>query len=275
VLAPIDPLQNNGYSYSANSPVTSADPSGECYDSSIGGYNSNRDCAGTNSQNGYEPGANNIPPPPPPGASSGSKNKSASARDVAGLGLSKLKQWLGSDASRAFSVWGNVDSAKFNEVINLELDCKQSPADPCTELAIQALTDAGATGSYIQLTLEMLHQFQSHGPWDLKDYVHAEYGLWGQDFTSASEGVSIRADVFGNVDYGCQLAKYGVNEDTAVRAADSGGPAGNADPSDDPAVRLGFNLAKKYPNGLSLAQYYDAIASDESLVKARTVKVSP
>lgn len=30
VLAPLNPLQNNGYSYSANNPVTYADPSGDC-----------------------------------------------------------------------------------------------------------------------------------------------------------------------------------------------------------------------------------------------------
>jgi len=31
VLAPMNPLQNNGYSYSANDPITKTDPSGACY----------------------------------------------------------------------------------------------------------------------------------------------------------------------------------------------------------------------------------------------------
>jgi RHS repeat-associated protein len=64
VLAPMNPLQDNGYAYAANDPIMKADPSGECYNSETGAFNMLRNCAGTNSQNGYQKGANNIPQTP-------------------------------------------------------------------------------------------------------------------------------------------------------------------------------------------------------------------
>jgi RHS repeat-associated protein len=60
VFAPDNPQQDNGYSYSANNPVTNADPSGQCYLAIGGGAN----CGGgtehvnPNAPSGINPGAN-------------------------------------------------------------------------------------------------------------------------------------------------------------------------------------------------------------------------
>jgi len=51
VLAPANPLQNNGYAYSGNSPETFSDASGECYNADTDAVTFQTNCAGTNAQN--------------------------------------------------------------------------------------------------------------------------------------------------------------------------------------------------------------------------------
>lgn len=45
VLAPTNPQQNNGYSYSANNPITASDPSGDCYVKSGDALNFSNNCS--------------------------------------------------------------------------------------------------------------------------------------------------------------------------------------------------------------------------------------
>ena len=74
VLAPLNPQQNDGYSYGANAPTNNTDPTGACYNSETGAFNMLRNCACTNSQNGYQPGANNIPHAPKAAGSNPGRN---------------------------------------------------------------------------------------------------------------------------------------------------------------------------------------------------------
>ncbi|MCI0157205.1 RHS repeat-associated core domain-containing protein [Leifsonia shinshuensis] len=46
VLAPENPLQNNGYAYSANNPVTNSDPDGKCYVAGKDSMNFKANCGG-------------------------------------------------------------------------------------------------------------------------------------------------------------------------------------------------------------------------------------
>jgi len=47
VLAPDNPQQNNGYSYSANNPITRSDPDGRCYSTSTDSLNLHTNCVGS------------------------------------------------------------------------------------------------------------------------------------------------------------------------------------------------------------------------------------
>lgn len=47
VLAPSNPQQNNGYSYSANNPVTESDPDGDCYSAGTDSLTTRTNCVGS------------------------------------------------------------------------------------------------------------------------------------------------------------------------------------------------------------------------------------
>ncbi|NYK09651.1 RHS repeat-associated core domain-containing protein [Leifsonia naganoensis] len=47
ILAPLNPQQNNGYSYSANNPITNSDPDGNCYDVGSDSLSFHTSCVGS------------------------------------------------------------------------------------------------------------------------------------------------------------------------------------------------------------------------------------
>lgn len=89
------------------------------------------------------------------------------------------------------------------------------------------------------------------------------YGLDRNDYPAPAAGTSVRVDVYGNVIYGAMLASYGVPEGVAIQAANApGGDVGvNGDSSHDAAVSVSYEMFKRYPDGLTSAQYYDFIVN--------------
>ncbi|WP_091227741.1 polymorphic toxin type 44 domain-containing protein [Microbacterium sp. 3J1] len=111
----------------------------------------------------------------------------------------------------------------------------------------------------------MIH---TDGVWDAKPYILQDYGYTGgtdqQFYVRTSDGSSkVRADVFGNVNYGIMMASFGVGDKEAIMASNIGDDAsGQIDSFDDSAISLGYQMADKYPGGVPLGAYQDMILSE-------------
>ncbi|MCU1528168.1 MAG: hypothetical protein JWP75_1931 [Frondihabitans sp.] len=71
VLAPANPLQNNGYAYGANSPLLNMDPSGNCIVDNNEALSHVSNCPGGQGTNKAGAGKGNTPPPVAAGNSTG------------------------------------------------------------------------------------------------------------------------------------------------------------------------------------------------------------
>lgn len=71
----------------------------------------------------------------------------------------------------------------------------------------------------------------------------------------------MRTDVIGNINYGAMLALYGVEETTALEAANvSGSDIGVVGHlGDDPAVSLAYKMIAQFPAGMTEGEYYGFI----------------
>ncbi|SEH55201.1 MULTISPECIES: polymorphic toxin type 44 domain-containing protein [unclassified Leifsonia] len=114
-----------------------------------------------------------------------------------------------------------------------------------------------------------LKKFPTDGEWVMKVYLAKDFGYEsGFFYLHDGQGRVVRSDVFGNVMYGSMLAHWDVDLDTALQGANLGTSAGfdagkGNDPLDDEAVQVGYDLYKKYPNGLSEKQFYEEIANSK------------
>ncbi|WP_082518949.1 polymorphic toxin type 44 domain-containing protein [Leifsonia sp. Leaf336] len=103
--------------------------------------------------------------------------------------------------------------------------------------------------------------------WDMKVYLAEDYGYEsGLFYLHDEQGRVVRSDVFGNVMYGSMLAHWDVDPETALAGANLGDKGGvdagkGDDPLDDEAVKFGYDLHSKYPNGLTEKQFYEEIAN--------------
>lgn len=112
-------------------------------------------------------------------------------------------------------------------------------------------------GAYLLYT-----HIKVNAPWDMKPYLAERYAQPLEDgyfYLTDEEGHSIRSDAFGNVSYGYMLARFGVDEQIALDAANAGtSDTGiGADPVDDASIRLGYELSRKYPDGITREQYIE------------------
>jgi RHS repeat-associated protein len=243
VQAPLNPEQNNGYTYSANSPITMSDPSGKCYNAATDSLTTGTHCAG---------------------GTGATKNDASTVqaikklRSVAKYAVQKLTEWQMSPAALALYVAGQTNSDALNNELRWGLEAKNGNVWS----GIQAVANAGDLGGReaTASALELFQQFASKGPWDLKPFLKETYNLSGSDFVGARGAGSVRADVFGNVNYGVMMSEFGVTEDNAIGAADASvSGTGVADPEDDTAVKLGYSLVKQYPGGYTSEQYLSFI----------------
>ncbi|SEH55147.1 MULTISPECIES: polymorphic toxin type 44 domain-containing protein [unclassified Leifsonia] len=181
------------------------------------------------------------------------------------LSYDKLVEWLGSEeASRLHSLARNnpglLDSM-LREAYKLKVD-----GDPLG--ALGALFNLLSENGWIALQggQTILDKFKTNGDWDMKRYLAEDAGYEsGAFYLHDEQGRVVRSDVFGNVMYGAMLAHWGVDLEVALKGANAGTAAGVDagvnDELDDRAARYGYDLYKKYPNGLSEKQYYEEVAS--------------
>ncbi|MEO8094016.1 MAG: RHS repeat-associated core domain-containing protein [Pseudolysinimonas sp.] len=207
-----------------------------------------------------------------PGVESPSSNTSRnSARhqrgglsDVSAYSYALLAQWTASSESTTLYSIGHTNPQWFNDNLGWGMDVAQGNWWSAVPLGLSSLSYDGA--QTIAASKLVLDQFQAGGPWDLKVNLHATYGLAGSDYVGDVSSGLVRADVFGNVNYGAMLALYGVTEANAVRASNLNiGSTGAADPADDPSIRLGYEMVKQYPNGMTSQQYLNFVLENGPL----------
>jgi hypothetical protein len=183
---------------------------------------------------------------------------------AAKLGYDKLVEWLGSDDGRTLHNLARRNPGLLDSMLREAYRFK-AEGDPLG--ALGALLNLMSENGWIALKggQTMLDKFETGGEWDLKRYLADEYGYGSGAFhLYDDEGRITRSDVFGNINYGAMLAHWDVDLDMALKGANSGSRGGvNAgvnDELDDRAVAFGYELYKKYPNGLTQEQYYKEIA---------------
>ena len=177
----------------------------------------------------------------------------------------KLVEWLGShEAQRLHSLArynpGLLDSM-LREAYKLKVD-----GDPLGGMG--ALFNLLSENGWIALEggQTILEKFRTDGEWDMKRYLAEDSGYEsGYFYLHDAKGRIVRSDVFGNVMYGAMLAHWDVDLETALQGANmgtaAGVDAGVEDELDDRAVKFGYDLYKKHPNGLTQDQFCEAIAN--------------
>nr|WP_268926512.1 RHS repeat-associated core domain-containing protein [Microbacterium hydrocarbonoxydans] len=235
------PQQNTGYTYSGNNPTTYMDPTGLRLDQGCGwGVNCTKS-------------VNN------PGAK---KTNQAPFVNSARLGEFTHQQyttWTSSKTNKNLIRVAQANNAAFRGIINDALAYRRGLGSGVIGLMIDVpWHQAEASAAFT-----LYEKFQTNGEWDAKVGVLKAYGLDGNDYPAPSDGTSVRVDVYGNVIYGAMLASYGVPEGVAIQAANAPGEdvGINGDSSDDAAVSVGYEMFKRYPDGLTSAQYYDFIVN--------------
>lgn len=186
------------------------------------------------------------------------------AEEVAELSYDTLADWTSSDDSLTLYEVGNAYPGSINDLLAAYLDLQDAEASgddaaaaaARARLALHLLTSPGEAMGAIYL---MRENFPEGGVWDMKPVIAETYGISGGEFAGPPGGPQIRADVFGNVNYGVMMAMYGVSEENAIRASNTGGDAGLADPADDEAIRLGYQMIRDHPGGLDAEAYYEYI----------------
>ena len=186
-------------------------------------------------------------------------------KHAAAFSYEKLVEWLGSEeASRLHSLARNnpglLDSM-LREAYKLKVDGDATGA-------LGALFNLLSENGWIALQggQTMLDKFKTNGEWDMKRYLAEDTGYEsGAFYLHDEQGRVVRSDVFGNVMYGAMLAHWDVDLEVALKGANAGTAAGVDagvnDQLDDRSVRFGYDLYKKYPNGISEKQYYEEVAS--------------
>lgn len=178
-----------------------------------------------------------------------------------------LMAWLDSPEATAIMAASTADPLLFNDLLAVavayrgdDLSWEEYLALPDVAakfIVLPPLAHAVAGGAYLLYT-----QIKVNAPWDMKPYLAERYAQPLEDgyfYLTDEEGHSIRSDAFGNVSYGYMLARFGVEEQIALDAANAGtSDTGiGADPVDDASIRLGYELSRKYPDGITREQYIE------------------
>lgn len=186
---------------------------------------------------------------------------------AASLSYDKLVEWMKSDEAQALYWLAREYPGKFDQLLRDGMKFK-AEHDPWGLFGI-LMNIGGTTFENVvaaQGVAAFLKKFPTDGEWDMKVYLAEDYGHEsGLFYIHDDQGRVVRSDVFGNVMYGSMLAHWGVDLDTALDGANlgtaAGIDAGVEDNLDDRAVRFGYDLRERYPDGLSAKQFYEEIAN--------------
>ncbi len=193
-----------------------------------------------------------------------------SFREASDLSYDKLIEWTTSEESKRLHSLARWNPGLFNSMLEQGYAYKiEGNFWSGIGLALNLLGENGWIALIEALT--MLKKFDTGGEWDMKIYLAEAYdreeNAKKSYYFRDELGRAVRADMFGNVNYAVMMAHWGVNLEMALKGAnmeyvdDLGIDAGVTDPLDDRAVRFGYDLYKRYPNGLSQEQYFEEIAN--------------
>ncbi|SEI11169.1 MULTISPECIES: polymorphic toxin type 44 domain-containing protein [unclassified Leifsonia] len=177
----------------------------------------------------------------------------------------KLMEWLSSHASEKLRALALSDPGLFDAILRDGMNFKDG--NPWGLLGTFAqFWNSWDNGAALGGGFVFLDKFATDGEWDMKRYLAREHGFTSTYFYLHDDrGRVVRSDVYGNVMYAFMLAHWGVSVETALRGANSKNTGVNAgitdDDLDDRAVKFGYELYKKYPNGMTEAQYFDELAN--------------
>lgn len=183
------------------------------------------------------------------------------------LSYGKLVEWMSSEEAQALYRLARENPGKFAQLLRDGMNFK-AKHDPWGLFGI-LLNIGGPTFENLvaaQGVATFLTKFPTDAEWDMKVYLAKDYEYEsGLFYLHDAQGRVVRSDVFGNVMYGSMLAHWGVDLDSALEGANlgtaAGVDAGVEDDLDDDAVKFGYDLHKKYPNGLTEKQFYEEIAN--------------
>lgn len=186
---------------------------------------------------------------------------------AAALSYDKLVEWMNSEDAQALYRLARENPEKFDQLLRDGMKY-QAERDPWGFFGV-LMSIGGPSVEYLvaaQGVETFLTKFPTDQEWDMKVYLAEDYGYEsGLFYLHDGAGRVTRSDVFGNVMYGAMLAHWGVSLDMALKGANAGTTAGVdagvEDELDDRAVEFGYDLYKRYPNGLSEKQYYEEIAN--------------
>ncbi|CAG7844262.1 hypothetical protein USB125703_00488 [Pseudoclavibacter triregionum] len=175
--------------------------------------------------------------------------------EVSDFTYDKVVEWIASDDYQAIYSTARQNPWLFNRVLNAAIRARSGDPGGIAEMALYALIAPDMCAAAYMLYDNMT----TNSAWDLKPYLAEEYGQplsEGPFDTSDADGNVTRSDAFGNVAYGMMLAHLGVDEETALRAANAGGDAGiGSDPLDDAAVRKGYEIYGDHPAGMTQEEF--------------------
>lgn len=179
------------------------------------------------------------------------------------MSYEKLAEWMASSDGQTILSIAKANPSRFNDILDNAIDIKASKWWSIFALAYNLIGFDGT--STTAAAFKMYENFRTGEVWDMKVYLTEAYGRKWEDgafMLTDGAGHTVRSDVFGNVNYGAMLARWGVDLDTALRGANAGGETGmNNDNLDDRAVEFGYELYLKYPEGMTEKQYSEELAN--------------
>lgn len=207
--------------------------------------------------------------PVSPGPAEDAPNEVPYLDDALGFSYDLLMDWMDSSTAQQIRIAAALDRELFNDMLAMAVAYRGDDLswDKFASLAASGgrwLTTplVGVPLAVAHAAYELYDNIRVGAPWDMKPYLAERYGQpleHGYFYLTDEQGNRVRSDVFGNVSYGYMLAHFGVDEQIALDAANVGaGDTGiGEDPVDDNAIRLGYELYRRYSDDMTKEEYIE------------------